>query len=356
MRPTSSPPCSATSGRKSDSNKGRVLEKARELGFARAGVAPAAEADGFPAFEAWLDAGHAGGMDYLERKRELRRHPRSVLLPVKSVVMLAYDYGPGSWHDADTTPRCRVASYAERDDYHPRLWAKLNALRDWLAAEVPGTQSQGVADSAPLLERDFARRAGLGWVGKNTMLLNKEVGSFFLLAGFLTSLELEPDPPRDSGHCGTCTRCLDACPTGAFPSPGVLDARKCVSYLTIELKGAIPLELRAGVGDWLLGCDVCQDVCPWNRHSAANSDFPRDDRLVNVDPAELLAMTEDEIRARFKGTPLADRGRAGKLRRNAAIVLGNRGGVGAVAALKRAASDADAVVAEAARWALGRLL
>ena len=293
-------------------------------------------------------------MDYLHRKRELRRHPRSVLLPVKSVVMLAYDYGPGSWHDAATTPRSRVASYAERDDYHPRLWSKLNSLRDWLAAEVPGTLSQGVADSAPLLERDFARRAGLGWVGKNTMLLNKEVGSFFLLAGFLTSLELEPDPPHESGHCGTCTRCLDACPTQAFPSPGVLDARKCVSYLTIELKGSIPLELREGVGDWLLGCDVCQDVCPWSRHAVVNPDFPRDSRLVDIDPAKLLVLSEAEVQSRFRGTPLADRGRAAKVRRNAAIVLGNRGGLGAIAALERAVGDADEVVAEAARWALGR--
>ena len=176
-----------------------------------------------------------------------------------------------------------------------------------------------------------------------------------MLAGFLTSLELEPDPPHIQSHCGTCTRCLEACPTGAFVAPSVLDARRCVSYLTIELKGPIPLELREGVGDWLLGCDVCQDVCPWNRHAGANPDFPRDPDLVDLDPAELLVMSESAIQAQFAGTPLADRGRAAKLRRNAAVVLGNAGGAGAVTALRRAADDDDAVVAEAARWGLTRL-
>ena len=354
MPPTSSPKSSGISGPKSASNKSLLIDKARELGFARVGIAPATDADGFAAFESWLDAGYAGTMSYLENRREARRHPRGVMPGVKSVVMLAYDYGPGSWHDADMTPRCRVASYAEREDYHPRLWGKLKSLRDWLAATVPGTLSRGITDTAPLLERDFARRAGLGWVGKNTMLLNKEVGSFFLLAGLLTSLELEPDVPHTANHCGTCTRCLQACPTQAFASPGVLDARKCISYLTIELKTAMPLELRDSVGDWLLGCDVCQDVCPWNRHAAANPDFPRDERLIDIDPVELLRMTEVQVAARFRGTPLADRGRAGKVRRNAAIVLGNRGGVGAVDALRLAAGDADEVMAEAARWALAK--
>ncbi len=318
-----------------------------------AGIAPAADADGFGAFCRWVDAGYAGEMSYLSNKRDLRRHPAGVFARVRSVVMLSFDYGPGSKQSSDTT--VRVASYAHHADYHAVLRAKLNDLRDWLAAEVPGTLSHGVTDTAPLLERDFARRAGMGWVGKNTMLLNKDRGSFFLLAAFLTSLELTPDEPFATSHCGTCTACLDACPTRAFVGPGVLDARKCVSYLTIELKSSIPEELRTGVGSWLLGCDVCQDVCPWNRKAAANPAFPADPRLAAVDPVEVLGMTPAEYAAWFAGTPLTDRGRFAKVRRNAAVVLGNVGDGRAVPALERATRDPDPVVAEAAAWALGRI-
>lgn len=353
MPRTSSAPPSGTSGPKSGSIEARLKAAAFARGFTLAGIAPAADADGFGAFRAWLDAGHAGEMTYLADKRDLRRHPAGVFDPVRSVVMLGFDYGPGSSNSSDTT--ARVAGYAQHADYHALLWDKLNDLRDWLAAEVPGTLSHGVSDSAPLLERDFARRAGLGWVGKNTMLLNKERGSFFLLAAFLTSLELTPDEPFAAGHCGTCTACLDACPTGAFVGPGVLDARRCISYLTIELKSAIPQELRPGIGAWLFGCDVCQDVCPWNRKAAANPAFPTDPRLADIDAVEVLGLSAAEYAMRFAGTPLADRGRFAKVRRNAAVVLGNIGDARAVPALETAARDPDPVVAEAAAWALGRI-
>src|SRR5438270_6696330 len=174
------------------------------------------------------------------------------------------------------------------------MWQKLEKLISWLQSEVAGCQARAVVDTAPILERDFARRAGLGWIGKNTMLINLKHGSFFLLAAFLTTLELEPDPPADVGHCGTCTKCLEACPTQAFPEPGVLDARRCISYLTIELRRDVPAEQRAALGDWLFGCDVCQEVCPWNHKAPAGQGAlgGRPD-LEAVDPVELLGLDEE---------------------------------------------------------------
>jgi epoxyqueuosine reductase len=250
--------------------------------------------------------------------------------------------------------RASVAKYAQAPDYHQFLWDRLNALAAWLDAAVPGTRSHGVTDTAPLLERDFARRAGLGWVGKNTMLLDKQHGSFFVLGAFLTTLELEPDPPTEVGHCGTCTACLDACPTDAFPEPGVLDARRCISYLTIELKTAIPEDLRPGVGDWLFGCDVCQDVCPWNHRPNPSPGLPHNPDLAAIDPAELLALAPEELRRRFKGTALRRANWRGLLR-NAAIVLGNRGDPAALPALRAALTWEDEVVREACAWAIHRI-
>ena len=333
-------------GRMADALEDRLKARARDLGFALVGIAPATEADGFARYEAWLDAGYAGEMAYLHEHREHRRHPRSVVEGVRSVVMLGMEYEPGPG---------TVAAYARGPDYHRYVWDRLNELSAWLDAEVPGSYSHGVTDTAPLLERDFARRAGLGWVGKNTMLINTHRGSFFFLAALLTTLELRPDSPHTASHCGTCTACLDACPTRAFPEPGVLDARRCVSYLTIELHGPIPEDLRPGVGDRLFGCDVCQDVCPWNRHPAGEPvGFPTDPSLETLDPVELLSLSEGEFRRRFKGTSLFRARRSGLLR-NAAIVLGNVGDERALPALERAAADADEVIAEAARWAIGRI-
>jgi len=221
-------------------------------------------------------------------------------------------------------------------------------------AEVPGSYSHGATDSAPLLERDFARRAGLGWFGKNTMLINKDRGSFFFLASLLTSLELPASEPYTANHCGTCTACLDACPTQAFVEPGTLDATKCISYLTIELRTPMPEPLREGVGNWLFGCDVCQDVCPWNRFAGQGIAFPHRDDLEALDPLEILGMSEAEYRRRFKGTSIY-RAQWRGLRRNAAIVLGNTGGDDAIPALEEAKRDPDAMVSEAATWALERV-
>jgi epoxyqueuosine reductase len=339
----------------------RLKAQARELGFELAGIARATEADAFGRYREWLDRGYGGEMEYLYRNAEPRRHPASILGEVRSVLMLGMTYrGDGSSYSLSPAKpgeegnRGRVAKYAQAPDYHEYVWEKLNALAAWLDGEVPGARSHGVTDTAPLLERDFARRAGLGWIGKNTMLLNKEHGSFLLLAALLTTLDLNPDPAYEGSHCGTCTACLDACPTDAFPEPGVLDARQCISYLTIELKTSIPEELRPAVGDWLFGCDVCQDVCPWNHRPNPVPGLPHRTDLVEIDPVELLRLSPDALRQRFKGTALRRANWRGLLR-NAAVVLGNRGDRRALPALREALKWDDEVVREACEWAIRRI-
>jgi epoxyqueuosine reductase len=278
---------------------------------------------------------------------------------VRSIVMVALNY-----NDAQAPARAlpapaptgRVARYALGRDYHDVLREKLNELLAWIKERVPECRGRAVVDTAPLLERDFARRAGLGWFGKNTMLLNKRIGSYFFLGALLLDVALQPDPPHETAHCGACTACLDACPTDAFPRPGELDARKCISYLTIELRGDIPVDLRQPMGDWIFGCDVCQEVCPWNRKAPTTTepDFqPRPD-LQQVDLVELLSLSDEAFRKRFRGTALMRARRSGLLR-NAAIALGNGGAVDALPALERAAGDADPVVRAAAVWAVARL-
>jgi epoxyqueuosine reductase len=205
------------------------------------------------------------------------------------------------------------------------------------------------------LERDFARRAGLGWFGKNTMLIHKKQGSFLFLSALLVNLELQPDPPHATSHCGSCTRCLQVCPTQAFTAPGWLDARRCISYLTIELKGAIPEELREPMGNWLFGCDLCQTVCPWNqRHLGEPTAFPHRDDIEQIDLLELLEMTGEEFRERFRATPMWRAKRRGLIR-NALIVLGNRRDERTRLSLEKFARDDDAVLREAAEWALKQL-
>ncbi len=337
-----------------DAIAAHLKTRAQELGFFLCGIAPATEADGFARFQEWLGRGFAGEMDYLHRQGPARCHPASVLAGARSVVMLAMEYA-GRTPSVKDGVAGKVAAYAAGPDYHRFIWDRLNALAEWLVAEAPGSTAHGVTDTAPLLERDFARRAGLGWVGKNTMLIHPERGSFFFLAALLTDLELPADEPFAGSHCGTCTACLDACPTQAFPEPHVLDATRCISYLTIELRTPIPEELREPMGDWLFGCDVCQDVCPWNRKPFPGpSAFPRDPRMEWLNPIELLEMDAAEFRARFKRTALWRTRRSG-LMRNAAIVLGNSGDEQALPALERAMNDGDEMIREAAAWAIGRI-
>jgi epoxyqueuosine reductase len=332
-----------------------VKRWAHDLGFELAGIAAATPADGFDRFRAWLDQGFAGDMTYLHRHAEAHRHPAAVLPEVRSVVMLGMNYKPAE-EPAEAAPAGKVARYARGLDYHDVLRQRLNALLARIRAEVPGSRGRGVVDTAPLLERDFARRAGLGWFGKNTMLLNKRLGSYFFLAALLLDLELRPDPAHETSHCGTCTACLDACPTRAFVGPGVLDARRCISYLTIELKGPVPRELRPGVGDWVFGCDVCQEVCPWNRKAPPGTEPALAGRpdLAALDPVELLGLSEEAFRHRFRTTGLWRPRRRGLLR-NAALVLGNRADPAALPALRRALEDPESVVREAAQWAIDRI-
>lgn len=330
----------------------RLKVEARSLGFTLIGIAPATEADSFIRFEEWLSHGYDGEMAYLRQQADARRHPRAVLASVRSVVMLGFEYYDG---ESVTLDSGQVAKYARGPDYHQLIRDRLNVLADWLRREVPDCQTRGVVDTAPLLERDFARRAGLGWFGKNTMLINKHRGSYFFLAALLTDLALTPDQPHTASHCGTCTACLNACPTEAFPEPGVLDARKCISYLTIELRSTMPVELREGVGEWLFGCDVCQDVCPWNRKVGSEPvPFPTNPALASLNPVELLGLSDAEFRQRFRGTVFFRTKRSGLLR-NAAVVLGNVGDESALPALERALHDDDAIIRDAAAWAIERI-
>jgi epoxyqueuosine reductase len=331
----------------------RLKLKAHELGFALAGIAPATDADGFDRLRDWLRRGFAGDMTYMQRHAEARRHPRSILPEVKSVVMVGMQHEDRG--SISRPLRGRVARYARGLDYHDVLRDRLKCLLTWVRQERPDCLGRAVVDTAPLLERDFARRAGLGWIAKNTMLINKRQGSYLFLGALLLDLELQPDEPHHASHCGTCTRCLDACPTQAFPGPGLLDARRCISYLTIELRATVPVEQRPGLGDWVFGCDVCQEVCPWNRREVAGEPAlaARAD-LMTLDLTELLALDEPGFRQRFVGTALLRAKRSGLLR-NAALVLGNQGDPAALPALRRALADPEPLIREAAEWAIGQI-
>lgn len=296
-------------------------------------------------------------MSYLPNRREAYQHPRHVLEGVRSIVMLGYDYRSQPIQSPPPPGKGRVARYAwEAQDYHTMLWDKLRSLSEIVLAEVPTAAVRGIVDTAPLLEREFAQLAGLGWQGKNTMLIHPRRGSYFFLAALLSDVELVYDTPLATDHCGTCRRCLDACPTQAFPQPYVLDATRCLSYLTIELRDAIPMPLRAGLGDWLFGCDICQEVCPWNRFApkTAPADGGLPDAGAAVDLCELFWLDDGQFRARFRTTPLWRPKRRGLLR-NAAIVLGNQRHAPAIPALARGLSDAEELVRAASAWALGEI-
>lgn len=325
-----------------------------ELGFAQVGIAPAVTPSGFHQLLAWIENGHSADMHWVDRRRDAYRHPDGIMPGTRSVIMAAMNYNDG----ASPTSGARVARYAAgAADYHDVLKSRLQQVAQLLRSEAPAARTRVVVDTAPLLERDFGRLAGIGWFGKNTMLISRSIGSWFFLGAVLTDVELHYDVPFEQDFCGTCTRCLDACPTDAFPEPGVLDSRRCISYLTIERRqDPIPSELRSGIGDWLFGCDICQDVCPWNRF-APRETLPEFQRHPSTNPAdcrELLRLSEEQFATRFGNTPLSRPGRAGLLR-NAAIILGNLRILEAEPELIASLNDPEPLIRGAAAWALGQL-
>lgn len=332
----------------------QLKNRAAELGFSLSGICPAVRPPGVARLDEWLAAGYAGQMDYLANRREAYEDPKYVLEGARSVVMLAMNY-----RTAEPVPaqagEGRVSRYAwGTADYHDVIRERLHALADFLRERVPAARVRCIVDTAPLMEREFAQLAGLGWIGKNTLLLDRTAGSWFFLAALLTDVELVYDDAHDTDHCGTCRACLDACPTDAFPQPYVLDASRCISYLTIELRDAMPAELRAGVGDWVFGCDVCQEVCPWNNHAPKSHESAFEPQAEN-DPLDLIRLFDLDdaaFRARFRHTPLWRPRRRGLLR-NAAIVLGNRPTPAALPALQKGLQDEAPLVRGACAWALG---
>jgi epoxyqueuosine reductase len=332
-----------------------IKAQACGLGFDLTGITSLGPVETAPAFEAWVARGYAGEMEYLARGAAKRVDSRLPVPGATSAIVVGLDYG-------GRTPNGPVARYARGDDYHDLMLRKLEELHGWLECEV-GSPVAGKAyvDTGPLLERDLARRAGLGWFGKNTNLVNPDIGSFFFIGALLVDLDLAPDTPFEADRCGTCTRCLDACPTGAFVEPRLLDATRCISYLTIELRGAIPEDLRIQMGDHIYGCDICQDVCPYNVKFAQELREPafaprsaigkRDAQSIARD---LLAMDDEGFRAAFRSSPMKRAKRLG-LSRNAAVVLGNIGDVGDVELLSRASVDKEPLVSQHAEWARAQI-
>ena len=336
-----------------------LRSEAMRLGFSCAGVCDAIEPPGLGRLKEWLQAGYAGQMHYLTDRLEAYRHPNHVLDGAKSLLVLATDY-----RNVEPSPgnagQGAISRYAWGQDYHDVLRKRLNLLADFHRSQRPDAGVRGVVDTAPLMEREFAVLAGLGWIGKNTLLLTRERGSWLFLSVLLTTEKLKSDVPFTANHCGTCRACIDACPTGALVRPYVLDSRRCISYLTIELRELPPNELRQSRDRWLFGCDVCQDVCPWNRGKDLKSAEARTDQAfrpiegrTSLDLVELFSLDDESFRARFRKTPLWRAKRRGLLR-NAAIILGNQRPPGAGEALLQGLGDPEPLVRAACAWALGQ--
>jgi epoxyqueuosine reductase len=340
--------------------KQAIKEKARRLGFSLAGVTSPDPPPHLSTFERWLDAGRHGEMHYLadQRAQTRRANPRMILPECESILVLAAPYPDPSSAEAsdDPGPSGRVAAYAWGDDYHnvfpPRLQELVTFIEEQVGHSVP---NRYYTDTGPLLERDLAQRAGLGWIGKNTCLINPKHGSYFLLAEILLGLELEPDPPFSTDHCGTCTRCIEACPTECILPDRTIDARRCISYLTIELKGDIPKEMRPMLGDWVFGCDVCQMVCPWNRFASPEGDpsFAPRPGVPTPNLIRELELTPENFNRKFKNSPLKRAKRRGYLR-NVAVAAGNSEDEQAIPGLEKAQNDEEELVRTHATWALGK--
>ena len=343
-----------------DELKQRLIAKARELGFVAVGFAPA-EDDPLRArrLHEWLAAGLHGEMAWMEDRADVRQGPQAMWPEAKSVIALGMSYAPDSdpLALADHRRKARISVYAQGRDYHDSVKKALKALARWLVEQAPETALKVFVDTAPVMEKPLGEAAGIGWQGKHTNLVSREHGSWLFLGAIYTTLSFAPDASHED-RCGTCTACQAACPTDAFPAPYTLDARRCISYLTIEHKGPIPEEFRAAIGNRIYGCDDCLAVCPWNKFAAAahrHRDFaPRED-LVAPDLAELLTLDDAGFRQKFSGSPIKRIGR-NRFVRNCLIAAGNSGAAGLVGHVERLTGDADPVVAESARWALGKIL
>lgn len=342
----------------------QLIDRAIEIGFDMIGITAARDADTYEHFERWLDFGYAGEMAYMERTRQLRKNPRKLMQDCKSVVVVGVCYANTSNMenlDRDSGTRelrgC-VSIYACRRDYHNVIQAKLVELREWLKEKLPWAKGKACVDSSPILERELAVRVGFGWYGKSTNVISRLHGSYFFIGELLTNVELEPTESFERDRCGTCNRCIDACPTGAIVSPRMLDARRCISYLTVEHRSAIQFELRHLIGRWIFGCDVCQQVCPWNRMAGAGrmmGEFKPDGEMMRPKLLELLSMSEEEFNSRFAGTPIIRIGRE-RFLRNVAVALGNMADERAVEPLAMLLlSDDDKLVRSHVAWALGRI-
>lgn len=340
----------------------QIRNKALALGFDLAGVVPAFPVPHLDRYHDWLTQGYHGEMGYMARPDRVarRENPAAMLPGIRSVVCVGLNYYPGPLPDelSDDPSHGLISSYAWGMDYHDLMLPRLEELAAFIGAET-GTQvsHRAYVDTGPVLERAYAAAAGLGFIGKNTCLIHPEMGTWLFLGEILVDVELEPTPSKTEVNCGTCSRCLDACPTGALVAPYMLDARRCISYLTIELKGPIPTELRPLMGNWIYGCDVCQWVCPWQRFARLTQErafLVTDLNYAAPHLAELAEMDEGAFRQRYESTPIARIGR-GRLLRNVAVALGNWRNKSAIEPLTRLAGDSEPLVRGHAAWALGRI-
>ena len=333
--------------------KQTIKDKARQLGFFLAGVTTPDPPSHISTFEKWLAQGRHGSMDYLatKRSRTRRADPRQILPGCQSILVLATPYDPPLPLGEEPGERGQIAAYARNEDYHDVLPARLKELVHFIEEQV-GTpvQNRWYTDTGPILERDLAQRAGIGWIGKNTCLIHPRQGSYFLLSEILLDLPIEPDTPFTTDHCGTCTRCIEACPTDCILPDRTLDARRCISYLTIELKDDIPEELRGKLGSWVFGCDICQQVCPWNRFAKEGDPaFGKENPLLPL--VEELFISKQEFNQRFKTSPVKRAKRRGYLR-NVAVALGNMGDTHALPVLQNALNDEEPMLREHVQWAI----
>jgi epoxyqueuosine reductase len=336
-----------------------IKDWGRELGFQQVGIASVQLGEHEAHLQRWLDAGYQGEMDYMAAHGSKRSHPDELVPGTLRVVSLRMDYLPGDTQMAQRLgqpEKAYVSRYALGRDYHKLIRKRLQQLAERIQLQIGPFGYRAFVDSAPVLEKAIAEQAGLGWIGKNTLVLNRKAGSYFFLGELFVDLPLPVDPPHASEHCGRCTACMDICPTAAFVAPYVLDARRCISYLTIELKGSIPEELRAPIGNRVFGCDDCQMVCPWNRFATPTEqgDFQPRHSLDNAELAELFGWSEEEFLSRTEGSPLR---RAGYERwlRNLAVGLGNApSSIPVLEALKARREHPSELVREHVEWALAR--